>query len=406
MNNRFESNNQSLGETPFTNERLKAKHNKLFHLTIDAEKLKKSEDSTLIEEFLEKNKDVLDEKPVYFALESDKESNISLDVSVKHILPKSFFAHPTQWIELLPSIDRGTDQIIGSSAESIKDVLLADSYDESKVKIWEDNKGGTKKKIIFKRIEIDEPNEIQRAKKAYSAGIPTPKVLGEIRHNGNTYALFEFIPAISVYDAQFKIFGEKAELKLWNLGAIPISGYRELIQQRLEEFLPNNPQQLNKIILYINEHFHHLAALEVFLKCTNNQYTIVDIENYFQTQRVEEDQIFPIGEYSSIRELIDFGQQMTGDNRNLLKEHNKLRQDLQERVKKVRNTVRGMITNALFGLDLWGEIDNLKSQCSELNISHKDFNYRNLLLPWDFDQDIPLQSEELKKLYIIDWEEN
>ena len=53
-------------------------------------------------------------------------------------------------------------------------------------------------KTMTEEVDKKQLEEITLARRAWEAGIPTPKVLGEIKDKGNQYAFFEKISAINL----------------------------------------------------------------------------------------------------------------------------------------------------------------------------------------------------------------
>ncbi|MFH1789492.1 MAG: hypothetical protein ABH832_00245 [bacterium] len=256
------------------------------------------------------------EKPVFYENDPTAEQSSSIDDEIVDSLPDDFFTNPTEWIESRPNINRGYD--IFSRFENLPygasiEELWEHPYDVSKVKIITLSNG---KIITSKRIN-GQTSEVDRAKKAFQAGIPTPKVLGEIHDKGNYYVWYEYIPARNVDSFLCdKITSE------FLLSSCPISttNDKQFKEQMLETsvsiFLDDesSQQKLHDLwlkfkdhIIRINSGYHFLGDLSKFVLNWDNT-KIGDFKDKMLSLFGDEDEVsaffISLG-YSSIDDFID-----------------------------------------------------------------------------------------------------
>lgn len=383
--------------------------------------------------------ELLKEDTIFYENNPEAEQVILLDPELEGKLPPEFFENPTEWIEMeYPPIERGLtaglpqDQTLGE--------LLDRPYDISKVK--EAHVGAMP--LVIKRIEKEEVNEVQRAKEAYDAGIPTPKVLAEIKDSGNLYVFFEKISGKTLYEFRSRLHrfipaapdypqGHRNQWQEWLVknrlpsthpyalalqpiyeechrkivlimgGGILSGGVREYVYylQKTQGRKMGLDDQLNEddkagLKDYYSEmtsttfgayadatsEWLDVPARELFFSVVDESQTIEEVRKKMR-------QIFEsiVGDMESTDSILSAYYQTTNELHEKFRE--KENADNVIRIEKLRLA-----------------IEKLKELCRSKNIEHKDFEDRNILVKWDSEKDEPAEDEEgLPILYLIDWEE-
>jgi len=380
-----------------------------------SERGRKSLFKTLTAKNADKIAEILKEKPIFYENKENAETKILLSPEIAQLMPPEFFENPTEWIEQQKNIERKYKHYTLPTGETIEE-LWREPYDVSKVK--ELNlvlPNGKKLDIVSKRIEPEETEEISLAVKAGEAGIPTPKVLGEIADKGNLYALFEKIEGIDLliaeekkklsdlyYDVEKFLITEEESLALNNLP------FKEFISKKAYKTLSRiwreaktkallKPaeieiyKRLSSIIL--NENFFNIRQ-SFFGDLPEN-----DVNMFFKKFgfKDSEDFIIVLKKIEKIKNSREVG----GYTEFLFKKLEKMGKNSNIFFEKLTK----VIYQDIFGIDIYKEKQKLEQMCEDKGIEHKDFADRNILIEWDFEKDEPKGKKEKDvKLYIIDWE--
>ena len=144
---------------------------------------------------------------------------IEVDPSIEKLVPAEFFERPTEWIESQPAL-RPLNSKIKSADERIPGVPTVGDmsslwerhrnvYDQFKVRkiILTAPDSGKSVEIVSKRLTplIFEKaaQEVAIARQAADAGLPTPRVLAEIKDKGNIYVWFEHVPQAKSFESLY-----------------------------------------------------------------------------------------------------------------------------------------------------------------------------------------------------------
>lgn len=402
------------------------------------------------------------EKPVFHKTEKGREPEIYLDEEIAVLLPKEFFENPTAWIENQADIHRPNEDFMGED-KAIYD-LWGEPYDTTKVKEFSLTKpDGEEKSIVSKRIDSKQTAEVARAKQAYDASIPTPKVLGEILDQGNIYAWFEKLEGVNLNSLWQKFYAAgKREVFDFNLRFKSRLDYELLDDFLKKDTLFPSESLRNEIRELINEAGNassDISLLEDMVHDINPPNNITPPRHGYSYQLViERDNIMksesvffkgyerflkdnPLVE-KLWKEVINIYRSAGATIEPILEEHeayyptnpkvthivepllekifshhkevlDRIVAELKEesvRLQRLKDNKTADIKRKLqethLGIDLAKEKDHLKQMCEEKGIPHKDFADRNLVLLWDKENDRPPVLEPGKpRLYIIDWEE-
>lgn len=341
--------------------------------------------------------------PRFYAENPEATQRIELEPEIAGLMPPEFFDHPTQWIESQPNIQRGH---ILPNTRSIQ-ALWKFPYDISKVK--EIQIGGTAHPIslVSKRIEKGQEDQVELARRAYEAGIPTAKILGEVEDQGNHYAFFEKLPGKSLlaiipedfwYDPPYWCINEREFRR-----NSPVSKYiksdvkirlHKLWRDYISTFTLN---ELNMIIGF-PEQFGYEKIHEEW---------ITGIKKSIENRGFQEDDLKKAWEFigfSSFENFVDslpLDIQSRGSRQ--MEIHQKILAFTENRIEEYKEKSFSIVQTAFFGLDLKKELERLEELCEEKGVLHKDLENRNLILEWDLEQDKPIKGRT-PKLWIIDWE--
>jgi len=314
----------------------------------------------------EKIEPLLQQKPIFYKNEPNAEQKIEIDDEVMRLLPEDFFKDPTGWIESQPNIGRGEEGI--SSIDSITQ-LFDVPYDASKVK--EINLGSVK--IVSKRIS--DPKEIMRAMRAYNAGIPTPRVLGVIIDKGNLYAFFEKINGLNL-NAVSEKWKEavKAEGRMVEFLPLFWEAYERVKQWGKRSMPSDSNTQIWTDVSDVSWIYRYMAVSLGFnfAKSPKKDATDEAIKGFIQSS------------FHCRRDGLSVEQMFCGYSLYL------------DRISDV---------NGFVGFNITKETGKLEAMCRQKRMLHKDFEDRNIMIPWDFESDRPVKPEDGKpRLYVIDWE--
>jgi hypothetical protein len=346
------------------------------------------------------------------------ETDIELDPAIEKLFPIEFWIDPKAWIEAQPTLSR---------QEAMQWGVTSDQYDFSRVKlITLDDSDGRDVKVVSKRLKGNAAEEIARAKEAYSADIPTPKVLGQMAlSDGTIYMLTEYVPAIDLNE----IFERKGgRLNLILVVPPPEFELTEIkFQQNMRHCFPDHAHDTRFIDLWQKylpaiaaSEFHYIqrtillgfnsiqkATEWLYEKCIFDYHTTIvqksgykDIDGFMHKFTLHP--IFSIAYPKESR----FALPKSPENEKIISEFlASLKLKFEETLAKFKKEWMALLIQTELGFDLIAEIESLRRMCAKKGIEHKDFNYRNLLLEWDFENDRPLIADgKAPRLWLIDWE--
>ena len=360
---------------------------------------------------------LLEEKPIFYENKEDSKPEILLDDELAATLSNDFFEDPTKWIESQQNIKRNYTSPMRqlNEADKIED-LFSQPYDVTKVKEF---RVGAEKgfNVVSKRIDQKQLAELARAQLAYEAGIPTPKVYGFVADKGNYYAMFEKIDALDLHAVMDKFFYSKGK----GLNYTPDMGLNTLKKEMQESIGNVSPEQLSSFLELQREYLPYIEGYNYFsryIKITNviidkwlSKEGSRDVDISFRSLdksfsaldlpfKTHQDVVNYILSHVTSR-TIDRDYAIDQESANFL-----INTALAFKVKydEYRLKFDSIYAEAVVGFDYRKEVELLKKQCEEKGVEHKDFNDRNILVPWDFEQDKPKLEPNKPKLYLIDWE--
>ena len=376
----------------------------------------------LFERLTDKNADriaqITKERPIFYEEKEGAETKIILDPEIADLMPPEFFENPTKWIESQPNIERKYKQGELPTGETIEE-LWQDPYDVSKVKEFSISlPKGKKLDIISKRIESEETEEIVLAVKAMEAGIPTPRVFGEVSDKGNLYAFFEKIEGIDLLAAKQNknlenLFNDVSTLLSMKEGNFDLT----LKSFRFINFISEDGcNRLFRLWHKANKEFIEEKEISRFLKEIIYFFTkyndinralerVYNLEDYFYENTLNK--FFKKYGYRGFRDFKKFEKSI--DRKRLEDLAMKLEENksmLKEKSNDFIRKAREIVLEDVLGVNIENVKEKLKQMCKENGIEHKDFADRNILIEWDFEKDEPKGkgTRRKPKLYIIDWE--
>ncbi len=362
---------------------------------------------------------LMQNEPILFENQEKAPREILLDTEIAGAMPEEFFENPTGWLESRPNIDRSDRHALPDGTEISQ--LMQYPYDVSKVKEFELKTENSNIKIISKRIDPDQLEEIVLAQRAYESGIPTPKILGIITDHGNNYALFETFPCINgltfgeildqlyrdIYDLQHPPIGfdDDPEVKDFDKYAAEHALTKDTeLHNRLKEtwdaHVRRGREHVFKRTLYHGlEEVGYKEDPDAFNRLQEDLAPFhQELENFLQEHNV-----------TTLQEYCDFLDKLSDQEwRNAVMDplftednqwvtiYKKLKSDWFDEIRRIH-----------FGFspeEYERELESIKMQCLEKGIEHKDFQPRNMLIPWDFEKNRPVIAEGKPKVYLIDWE--
>lgn len=396
-----------------------------------AERLRQSLFEKLTAANAERIAELLKEKPVFYENKAEAPRTILLDDEIAEYLPPEFFDDPTKWIESQENIKREHVLETLPTGETIEE-LWDKPYDISKVKEFSlIGKKDKKISLASKRIDQDQLEEIALARKAWEAGIPTARILGEIADKGNTYVFFERIRGINFLAAQ-----EKLRLLSVSVATLHIINEKDFYSQMHYEYNNILSEKAKKIIYSLWE-----KARPDIIK-NRDIYTLRENLNhaFALMERVEKDEDYK----DSVKDFVQYIKEYAENKYNLpgintilnkfnypnpiqfidhcldlikldkKEEFREIVDFINSEYKNIRDKIKNefdsvfisKIYKDVFGFNPYEEIKKVKKLCEEKRIEHKDFNDRNILIEWDFDKNKPKRKKESEKnkIYIIDWE--
>lgn len=409
-----------------------------------AERGKQSLFETLTAKNADKLAKIMQGKPLFYEHDQTKPTSIMLDEEISGILPQDFFQDPTKWIEQQKGVSRG-DEAELPAGETIGE-LWGMPYDVTKVKEFSLRlPDGQVREIVSKRIEKDQLEEIAIARKAYEAGIPTPKVLGEIIDKGNIYVFFEKISGINLNAAWWRLYRRQYPLMVQQYGTFRYATNEKDFDRSMQELSKISTECKNDIFKLWRKYKDIIRKKRIFYllgeiakdaldKCTRANISLEQFSSEDISECLSDLGYKSIGELRReyIRKTPEFFKDMSDEAlddmirsfdkgtipTDYIKSLNEYREfsteDIDEKEKELEQILmdkfdrklRALVYTDIFGFDYPNEMKKIKQQCKDTGIEHKDFENRNFLMRWDFEKDLPLKNlpEGQPKLYIIDWE--
>lgn len=380
-------------------------------------------------------KDLMREKPIFYEQKDGAERRVAIDTSLDGFLPPDFFDNPSAWIEKQGSRikrpDADADMPRGDNIEE----LWAAPYDVTKVKELllkkvAPSEGEERISVISKRLEKDGLAEVDLAKKAYQAGIPTPRVLGEIVDMGNNYVWFEKIDGIDLREALIKLdsgsrfLGDRIFSCLYEN---QVFGELNDPKQRDSRWVFDllSSEQKARILDLWRKARKWLIAQEVFIAHRFVRDSAADymksLSSFFGFIKVEDvEDAFKLFGYENRQQFLDGLHTETKRSEGSKgQEHTKFPTDLEfhhikaltnratSKVEEFRKQADDYLEQCLFGFGIEEEIERIKKLCEKNGLMHKDFADRNFMVEWDWARDRPLVTGDHKsQLFVIDWEPN
>lgn len=352
---------------------------------------------------------IFEEKPIFYENKDDAPRKILLDGEISGSMPPEFFQNPTSWIESQHPVQRGHKQDEMPMGEKISE-LWDLPYDISKVRQFDFRlPNGQTREVVSKRIDAKQLTEVSIAMRAYEAGIPTPKVLGEVLDRGNTYAFFKRLPGINLRAAT-----EKLDRTAWRNGldaaAIAvIHNDDDELNNFLQEIFPSRrteelKQKLKSIWGPVG---HFIAWREIALilgPLSDRDHMLQELKAF------KEADIQHVLNNLGYRNIDEYQRAIGTASLNekfaiLEKTHQFTPAEIPE-LEQAHEAVKTLIETEIFGFPVRDEINKLKADCERKGVPHKDFEERNFVILWDFEHDRPLpRKSDEPKLYIVDWEQ-
>lgn len=365
--------------------------------------------------------ELIREKPIFFENKEGAPRQILLDPELADILPQEFFNDPTDWIESKPNITRGEENRELPTGEFIEELWYA-PYDISKVKKFSVGEATHHKDVVSKRIKFDQSEEVVLSKRAYEAGIPTPKVLGEILDKGNAYVLSEYIEGINLYAANDLM---RKQGKIFSNNVVPFYETKEerlakLIQSELPGLDSETSLRFHSLwrqyrdIIFINE--SSIPIINTIAHDVHFDIPLEEIQKHllsigklygddFIAQGLKNTlELFDCADISSLVEkfLTNYEENQQEKMKLFIK---KQTDPIIEKLKEFRTKWQHIALESAFNFDTEEEVERLKALCKDKGIDHKDFADRNFVIPWDFKMNKPAKlKKDEPKLYIVDWE--
>lgn len=376
---------------------------------------------------------LMKQKPIFWENKKNIPDEIYLDQEVADLFPKEFFRNPTRWLERQPNIVRPNEEILLPDGETIEK-LWDCPYDITKVKEFGlPRENGGELRIVSKRLRPDEAKEVIVAMAAYRAGIPTPMVLGEILDRGNLYAFFEHIDGMNVNGIKhrFEYYHLHSVMKEFfvtdttrGAGQIlytrppfkHLSGFaRDEIMRIWEERSKGVVRTLSHVrrrfetFFFLLSKYNHGDELEKANQAGTIEKYLLDLKNLPSTEiRI----VLSQTGYSSLRVLENEieplwrGEDIDPQNKGRYEAiSSRLIQDQRIEETQLEETITRIVEQDIFGVDFEAKKGELQEMCRALGIEHQDFNDRNLMIAWDFEQNEPRKKKSGDTdVYIIDWE--
>lgn len=233
----------------------------------------------------------MEEKPVFYENKEGK-TEITLDPNIAELMPPEFFDNPTKWIESQKMVKRGDENYL-PELEHVRD-LWDRPYDTTKVKSFIVGPDKDRQVIVSKRIDKKEEEEIEIAKAAHAAGIPTPAVLGEIRDKGNHYAFFEYVAGFNMSAARGKQWiGDDEFSNISIVGHYNIIEPEKMLEKLYKRY--GDRRQAKKMLDNLTENAEILGKLSAAVTLRQQAAKFLTPWQHYESQeQAEEDLIFPL----------------------------------------------------------------------------------------------------------------
>lgn len=394
-------------EKPYPEELIRRLSKTVLHAS---EKGRQSLFFRLTAENAERINQMLLEKPVFHENQEDAPREILLDDEIQGLMPEDFFQDPTGWLESQKNIEREDKKQL-PVGEAIDELFYA-HYDVSRVKEFVLALGDKRLTVVSKRVGKEKLEEIALSRKAYEAGIPTPRIYGEVIDNGNIYVLFEKLNAISSLHVVNRM--ENYANNLWQLPSTTVSKEQEF-KSRMRESHPGIDSVLEKKLLTLWRKYQPIIEIqEGLLVFAGAAYSLDElkrdiVEGEGQPPAFEDSQIEKVLAmlgYKSIDEAIDaLAKPIPERNGGYYISYRdfELYKQQREKLKDMRNKWRTIVLKHVVGIDIYEMEEKLMKLCDKKGIQHKDFAPRNILIPWDYATD-KADLTQPHTAYLIDWE--
>lgn len=395
---------------------------------------------------------LMKQEPIFYENKEDAPRQILLDPELSDAMPPEFFENPTQWLENLPNIRRGYEKHMGLPRGETIEELWGKTYDISKVKEFAlDKADGSEIQVVSKRIDPKQTEEVALARKAYEAGIPTPKVLGEVADRGNLYALFEkingrnvnaitehgfvhdtgyddlilaynpeeFEKAVESLQAWRKLTGQQQEnlRRVWENSILPIRKKVFVFDIFLSRIMgclglpaENRTAEFKKSLDYhfeINRRRIGQNEQQQILSQILDECSYAGLEDFLLSLKKPRNKEELLEADPTIAELPSdsLASRLNAESGIVLKRIRTIRSDYDRRSGVFVENFSKKFQEYLYGFVPDDLVKEMQALCAQKGIEHKDFNPRNIVVEWDFENDKPKYDDKGKvKAYLIDWE--
>lgn len=198
-------NNRENFDAPVDKGAAQEKQDKIVRATRVVHKILARDRRSLVEGLIEDKegwRTLLSQQAEFVARNTEKRTVVELDPSIDSLLPKEFWDNPTAWIEAqqllfgkLTHKEYTAPHFHKTGLPTINEMyrFTGNEYDQYRIRTFSLPQAGSSEKIdiISKRITpliferaID---EVKKARAAFAAGVPTPRIYGEIFDQGNVY---------------------------------------------------------------------------------------------------------------------------------------------------------------------------------------------------------------------------
>ncbi len=357
---------------------------------------------------------LLDAEPLFFETHPEVPPVILLDEAVSSYFPKEFFDDPTSFIEGQVEVDRGAGRI--PRAETNRR-LMDIAYDVTQVKSF--NLPGPDESVlsvVSRRIDRKALSSVNRQRAAFDAGIPTPRVYGEVLHGENQYALFEKVRGVTVLDAIARRFQRTEDYD--NLLRAPLS-FQAVMSGIMFYFPETQNNDLQKRCQDVANKYQEVLDYHFF--CSKLYIYISDVidgpgsylrhVNIFGGKEFVDKCILQVARTLGIDSIEDFFNRYRFASPHWESQWEKdavlIQEDADAKIVSYKKEWAQVVDVHFFGFPLTARRESLKKMAEERGVPHKDFASRNTMIEWDFNADKPLvrDGEVEPRLLLIDWEE-
>ena len=329
----------------------------------------------------------LNAPPLFYQTKEDAPKEIHFEPDFAHLAQTTEFQelsqNPTQYIEeRLPNIPRKGDDL--PSGKAIYE-LMRNPYDISRIKVLKlGEQEFVTKRVDPRKVKDYFLEEYEIIGKAIAGGIPTPRRVGYIRDQGNTYLIFEKIPG-TIDVGQFsesersKYRYGSQEMGIFNVAWWQLLDVtRDVWQKGWEDMgqFSHWPQKVQDITRKVRE--------------AEEDYR-TKIRNFEDMYRRKDEGV-------SLDQLSDEKEKALGV---LNSRGDELRNIWEKHLPDIERVGLGASITVFFQ-KFRGEI---MEKCKAIGIYHKDLEARNILLQLDKDGRILPDENGNAKLWVIDWEQ-